>query len=214
MSDYWCGATIPPRSWPTYRCWSHPTRSRYAPWSPWPGVAGLIEESFQAAKGQAGLDEHQVRTWTSWRRWTILSMLALAFLAVTCADRARQHTRPTRPDSVHPQRVSTPLRQTRPRPNRHHRHHLWAWSLWRRKHQATARANATINEVRTPMTTIYGCSTNGASPQPDEACLWSPSAWGLRSAGETVTGSPVRCMNRIVRLVGRCRPPVSIGAHG
>ena len=24
---------------------------------------------------------------------------------------------------------------------------------------------------------------NGASPQPDEACLWSPVAWGLRPVG-------------------------------
>ncbi|OPX06385.1 hypothetical protein B1964_28625 [Gordonia sp. i37] len=68
----------------------------YRCWSPQPvtlavlvGVAGrrwTIEESFQAAKGQAGLDEHQVRTWTSWRRWVILSMAAMAFLAVTTAN--------------------------------------------------------------------------------------------------------------------------------
>ncbi len=68
-----------------YRCWSpHPVPLRTLV-----GVAGrrwTIEESFQAAKGQAGLDEHQVRTWTSWHRWVILSMLAMAFLAVTCAD--------------------------------------------------------------------------------------------------------------------------------
>jgi putative DNA methylase len=25
--------------------------------------------------------------------------------------------------------------------------------------------------------------SNGASPQPDEACLWSPVAWGLRPVG-------------------------------
>src|SRR6187200_3667915 len=31
--------------------------------------------------------------------------------------------------------------------------------------------------------TIYGCSTNGASPQPDEACRWSPVSWGLRPVG-------------------------------
>src|SRR5271166_542573 len=32
---------------------------------------------------------------------------------------------------------------------------------------------------------------------------WSAWVWGLRSDGvETVTGGPVRCMNRIVRLVG------------
>ena len=44
-----------------------------------------IEESFQAAKGLVGLDQHQVRRWTSWYRWTTLAMLAHAFLAVACA---------------------------------------------------------------------------------------------------------------------------------
>lgn len=41
-----------------------------------------------------GLDEHQVRRWTSWHRWTILAMLAHAFLAVT-ATTARAQTHPT-----------------------------------------------------------------------------------------------------------------------
>jgi purine-cytosine permease-like protein len=46
------------------------------------------EESFQAGKGLAGLDEHQVRRWTPWRRWTLLAMLAHALLAViTAAER-------------------------------------------------------------------------------------------------------------------------------
>ena len=54
------------------------------------GQRWTIEESFQAAKGQAGLDQHQVRTWTSWHRWVTLSMLAMAFLAVvTAAERDR-----------------------------------------------------------------------------------------------------------------------------
>jgi hypothetical protein len=60
-------------------------------------VAGrrwTIEESFQAAKGLAGLDEHQVRRWTSWRRWVLLAMLAHALLAVIAA---RKHAeRPPR----------------------------------------------------------------------------------------------------------------------
>jgi SRSO17 transposase len=44
-------------------------------------VAGrrwTVEEAFQAAKGLAGLDEHQVRCWTSWHRWVTLAMLAHA----------------------------------------------------------------------------------------------------------------------------------------
>nr|WP_217133318.1 IS701 family transposase [Streptomyces sp. AC558_RSS880] len=52
-------------------------------------VAGrrwTVEESFQAGKGLAGLDEHQVRRWTSWRRWTVFAMLAHALLAVIAAN--------------------------------------------------------------------------------------------------------------------------------
>ena len=58
-------------------------------------VAGrrwTVEETFQAGKGLAGLDEHQVRRWTSWRRWTLLAMLAHALLAVIAA-----HERAARP---------------------------------------------------------------------------------------------------------------------
>ena len=51
-------------------------------------VAGrrwTIEENFQAGKGLTGLDEHQVRRWTSWHRWVTLAMLAAAFLAIAAA---------------------------------------------------------------------------------------------------------------------------------
>ena len=45
--------------------------------------------------------------------------------------------------------------------------------------------------------------SNEASPQPDEACRGRLAGRGLRSGGvETVTGGPVRCMNRSKRLVG------------
>ena len=49
------------------------------------GQRWRIEESFQAAKGLVGLDQHQVRRWRSWHRWTTLAMLAHAFLAVATA---------------------------------------------------------------------------------------------------------------------------------
>ena len=41
-----------------------------------------MEEDFQAGKGLAALDQHQVRRWVSWYRWVTLAMLALAFLTV------------------------------------------------------------------------------------------------------------------------------------
>ena len=102
------------------------------------GQRWKVEESFQTAKGQAGLDEHQVRTWTSWHRWTVLAMLAMAFLAVITAT--QNERRPAPADLV-------------PISNAELRHlfdRLTAgahatleqtihWSHWRRRHQATAR---------------------------------------------------------------------------
>lgn len=35
---------------------------------------------FQAGRGLAGLDQHQVRTWTSWHQWVTLAMLACALI--------------------------------------------------------------------------------------------------------------------------------------
>src|SRR3954449_10629412 len=50
---------------------------------------------------------------------------------------------------------------------------------------------------------IYGWSTNGATPQPDEPCRgWLRLGGSGRSWVETVTGGPVRYMNRSKRLVG------------
>ena len=81
------------------------------------GQRWTIEESFQSAKGQAGLDEHQVRTWTSWHRWTVLCMLAMAFLAVvTAAERDRTPT-PTGMIPIHPQRDPPAVRRTHHRPS-------------------------------------------------------------------------------------------------
>jgi hypothetical protein len=108
-------------------------------------VAGrrwTVEEAFQGGKELTGLDEHQVRTWTSWRRWTLLAMLAHAFLTVMVA---------TQPDPTPEEdglialtrneirRLFSALTRTS--------HHLlddvqhWLhWSGWRRRHQARARA--------------------------------------------------------------------------
>ncbi|GFH34027.1 hypothetical protein SCWH03_02320 [Streptomyces pacificus] len=60
-----------------------------------------MEETFQAGKGLAGLDEHQVRRFTSWSRWVTLVMLAHAFLAVVGADEHARHSGPGRTDPAH-----------------------------------------------------------------------------------------------------------------
>ena len=49
------------------------------------GARWAIEESFQTAKGDVGLDQYQVRRWDGWYRHITLAMLAHAFLSVTRA---------------------------------------------------------------------------------------------------------------------------------
>ncbi|MFJ2307500.1 hypothetical protein [Streptomyces sp. NPDC087787] len=109
------------------------------------GTRWCIEECFQAAKGQVGLDHYQVRRWTAWHRHITLAKLALAFLTVLAADATS--TRPADPDR--PVRSTDPVDLTVPEI----RHLLGAllsspstsvkmllhWSTWRRHHQAAAR---------------------------------------------------------------------------
>ncbi len=47
------------------------------------GTRWAIEESFEGAKGQVGLDQYEVRRWVGWYRHITLVMLAQAFLVVT-----------------------------------------------------------------------------------------------------------------------------------
>ncbi|WP_327177754.1 IS701 family transposase [Streptomyces sp. NBC_01335] len=104
------------------------------------GSRWRVEETFQSGKGLAGLDEHQVRRYTSWSRWVTLAMLAHAFLAVVRAD---EHARHPAPDGLIPltcneiQRLFITL-AVRPV---HEVAHRLAWSAWRRRHQARAQAS-------------------------------------------------------------------------
>jgi SRSO17 transposase len=61
------------------------------------GARWAIEETFQTAKGQVGLDQYQVRRYDSWHRHITLAMLAHAFLTVTTANASRKRGRPARP---------------------------------------------------------------------------------------------------------------------
>lgn len=44
------------------------------------GSRWTIEECFEMAKGEVGLDQYEVRSWVGWYRHSTLAMLALAFL--------------------------------------------------------------------------------------------------------------------------------------
>jgi SRSO17 transposase len=45
------------------------------------GTRWTIEACFEAAKGEVGLDQYEVRSWTGWHRHITLAMLAHAYLA-------------------------------------------------------------------------------------------------------------------------------------
>jgi SRSO17 transposase len=104
------------------------------------GQRWRVEESFQTSKGLTGLDQHQVRRWTSWHRWTTLAMLAHAFLTVVAA--AERESQPARQGlillTVNEFRRLFDALLLRPRRTIQR---ILDWSNWRRQHQARARAS-------------------------------------------------------------------------
>jgi SRSO17 transposase len=59
------------------------------------GTRWAIEESFESAKGEVGLDQYEVRSWEGWYRHIRLAMMAHAYLTVLRA-RAAQPTQKKR----------------------------------------------------------------------------------------------------------------------
>jgi SRSO17 transposase len=126
-----------------------------------------VEECLQQGKGQTGLDQHQVRTWPSFCRHTVLSMCAQALLAIAAARPAPPAAEPSAssqqpaawadtgklPTTASDQppgddpglvKVSAPearrlLRLATTPMSRAARDLGYAWSRWRRRHQARAR---------------------------------------------------------------------------
>ena len=120
-----------------YRCWTPRTATlthlvRVA------GIRWSVEESFQAAKSQVGLDQHQVRRWHSWHRFTTLALAALAILAICAADAARHDPDDTALIRLTVNEVRRLINACIIRPITDLAHRL-RWSQWRRRHQARAR---------------------------------------------------------------------------
>jgi hypothetical protein len=100
--------------------------------------AWQIEEAFQAGKGLVGLDQHQVRRWTSWYRWATLAMLAHAFLVVAAVTEHTRHSTPSGLVGLTCNEVQHLFAALLARPVGDLDHRL-RWSVWRRRHQARAR---------------------------------------------------------------------------
>jgi SRSO17 transposase len=70
------------------------------------GARWAIEESFQIAKDDLGLDQYEVRSWQGWHRHVTLVMLVQAYLTVL---RAQAQTPNPTPDAPAGQKKSPPL---------------------------------------------------------------------------------------------------------
>jgi SRSO17 transposase len=120
-----------------YRCYA-PTPVTLATLVQVAGRRWTVEETFQTGKSLAGLDEHQVRRWTSWYRWVTLALLASAFLAITAVAERR---RAPAPPGLIPltcneiQHLFTTLITDPVRDAAYRLRYSW----WRRRHQARAR---------------------------------------------------------------------------
>jgi SRSO17 transposase len=111
-------------------------------------VAGLrwtVEECFEVAKQEVGLDDYEVRSWHGWYRHITLAMLALAFLV---AMRLKLNAEPPQTGKEAPSRpvVDFSVCEIRHLISRLllrveiALEHIFAWSFWRRMHQAVAKA--------------------------------------------------------------------------
>src|SRR3954451_7879310 len=110
------------------------------------GRRWAIEDSFETAKNELGLDHHETRSWHGWHRHVWLAMLAFAMMAVGAPSREPAPASPKNEGQGWPgralirwsvqegRRVAMRLAQRRIHPA-----HVIAWSLWRRAHQAAAR---------------------------------------------------------------------------
>ncbi len=78
------------------------------------GTRWQVEQAFELAKGEVGLDEYEVRTWVGWYRHITLAMFALAYLAVV-----RQHAEHVQQKgSSHRKKSSVVSRRRAPAPHR------------------------------------------------------------------------------------------------
>jgi SRSO17 transposase len=69
---------------------SGPSETRLSEMARVAGRRWAIEESFESAKGEVGLDEYEVRSWQGWYRHITLAMLAHAYLTVMRAKAAEE----------------------------------------------------------------------------------------------------------------------------
>jgi SRSO17 transposase len=101
------------------------------------GPRWTTEENFQAGKGLTGLDEHQVRRWTSWYRWVTLAMPGAAVLTIAAAIESARGPDAAGQIPLTRNEIAHLLATATASPGRDAGHRLHR-SHWRRRHQHRA----------------------------------------------------------------------------
>ena len=112
------------------------------------GSRWKIEEGYEQAKGEVGLDQYEVRAWRAWYRYVTLSLVAYAALVVLRrqADEQEKKAQERKSASAKCARgASPPTRAEEPQEQQIRRLH---WSGFRRHHQATARQFHVLRRAR------------------------------------------------------------------
>src|SRR5664280_1442143 len=137
-----------------------PARSHYTSWRGWPDAAGRSRSPSRPGKELAGLDEHQVRRWTSWHLWTVLGDARARLPRRHCRHRTRPSGTAGGAYPADPKRDPTPVHRPAhpPGPRRHPPAALVAMAT----PPPSRRARQPLPPPRPPtrMITIYGWSTS------------------------------------------------------
>ena len=109
------------------------------------GQRWAIEDGFETAKNELGLDHNETRSWHGWHRHVSLVMLAFTMLAAIRlrANTARTPKKQPADDPQEPPLIRWSVQEIRRVAARLAQRHIQpaaviAWSLWRRAHQAAA----------------------------------------------------------------------------
>jgi len=110
------------------------------------GRSFQIEEGYEQAKGEVGLDQYEVRAWHAWYRYVTLSLVAYAALVVLRRQADEQEKKAQERIALSVPEVRRLLHAlSEPQERQTRRLH---WSSFRRQHQAVARQFHVLRRAR------------------------------------------------------------------
>ena len=106
------------------------------------GHRWAIEDAFETAKNELGLDHNETRSWHGWHRHVSLVMLAFAVLAVTrCQANAAAEQTPARPSQTNARSFAGPSKRSAALP------HAWRSAASARRSSSPGQPGAALTKL-------------------------------------------------------------------